>query len=76
MEDEQAPTTHQLLKELNRAVKAQMSVWYILKTGVIYGVGFVIGSTIVATIAINASLLIFGDFPAFRAIVELAKLHP
>lgn len=38
------------LKALNASVRRQNAVWHIFMTGVIYGLGFFIGSAILATI--------------------------
>ncbi len=54
------------LAELNAAVKKQNSVTHIFLTGIIYGVGFVVGSTILATIAIGVFLPFFSDIPWVR----------
>jgi hypothetical protein len=39
------------LEQLNAAVKTQNSIRHIFMTGVIYGVGFFLGSAVIATIA-------------------------
>jgi threonine/homoserine/homoserine lactone efflux protein len=54
------------LKVLNTAVKTQNSVGHIFMTGVIYGVGFVVGSAILATIAIGIFGPTIADIPWVR----------
>ncbi|MEN9413610.1 MAG: hypothetical protein RLZZ342_697 [Candidatus Parcubacteria bacterium] len=67
------PSTRDLLIQLNTYARTQMSTLYIFKTGIIYGVGFVVGSTIVAAILINTSLLLFGEFPLVQTIVHFIQ---
>ncbi len=73
MTDQPETTTHELLRELNASVKRQMGVWYTLRNGIIYGVGFVIGSSIIAAILINGSLLLFGHTGWMQAIIRLVN---
>ena len=49
--EEQRDKIIEELKELNVKMSRQNSVGHILMTGVIYGVGFFIGSVVIATIA-------------------------
>jgi hypothetical protein len=49
------------LKQLNRTLAAQRSVGHILYTGIIYGVGFFIGSAIIATIALGVFGPVVGE---------------
>lgn len=74
-DDSPQPTISELIRELIAINQRQMSMLYTLRNGVIYGVGFVIGSSILAAILINASILLFGDFPFFRTIMELVRGH-
>ena len=39
--------------ELNKKIARQLSIKYIFMTGIIYGIGFFIGSAILATIALG-----------------------
>jgi len=54
------------LKALNAAVKRQNSIPRIFLTGVIYGIGFVVGSAILATIAIGIFGPTLADIPWVR----------
>lgn len=56
--------------ELNENVKRQMSARHILKTGIIYGIGFVIGSAIIATIVIGLLSPFFESIPWVRNTFE------
>lgn len=64
-----------LLAELVAHARTQNSTLHTFKTGIIYGIGFVVGSSIIAAILINASLLIFGKYPLVRAVVELVQMQ-
>ena len=48
------------LEILNASIKKQSSKIHIISTGVIYGIGFFIGSAIIATIALGILGPIFG----------------
>lgn len=48
------------LEELNIKIEQQSSVKYLLTTGIIYGIGFFIGSAILATIVLGILGPIFG----------------
>ncbi len=50
---EQRDSIIEQLESLNTKMARQNSIKHIFLTGLIYGVGFVIGSTIIATIAIG-----------------------
>lgn len=73
MTDGPETTTHELLRELNASVRHQMSVWYTFRTGVIYGVGFVVGSSILAAVLINASVILFGHTAWMQAVIHLVR---
>ncbi len=49
------------LERLNTNVEKQMSVLYGLRNGVIYGLGFVIGSTLLSAFIVTVVLQFFGD---------------
>lgn len=49
------------LTELSRQLEAQTSVWYALRNGMIYGVGFVIGSTVLTGLIVTFGFTFFGD---------------
>lgn len=71
---EDSRSTRDLLIELTDYARTQMSTLYIFKTGIIYGVGFVIGSSIVAATLINLSLLFFGHYRFVQMLVELVRM--
>ncbi len=48
------------LEVLNAKMDRQSSIRQILKTGIIYGIGFFIGSAIIATIALGVLGPLFG----------------
>lgn len=56
--------------ELNENVKRQMSARHILKTGIIYGIGFVIGSAIIATVALGLMSPFFENIPWVHNVYE------
>ncbi|HYF10524.1 MAG TPA: hypothetical protein VD967_02880 [Candidatus Paceibacterota bacterium] len=49
------------LEELNERVENQASVWYVLRNGIIYGAGFIIGSTVLTALAVSIVLFFFED---------------
>lgn len=55
--------TVEQLKKLNLAIEKQYAVGRIFITGVIYGVGFVAGSTIVASMLVGILLQFAVDIP-------------
>ncbi|MCE9541273.1 hypothetical protein K8R03_01785 [Candidatus Kaiserbacteria bacterium] len=61
--DHQRDTIIEQLEKLNKKVSRQNSVGFIFMTGIIYGVGFVIGSAVIATIALGLLLPYFSDIP-------------
>lgn len=48
------------LEELNIKIEQQSTIKYLLTTGIIYGIGFFIGSAILATIVLGILGPIFG----------------
>ena len=66
--------TQALLAELVAHARIQNSTLHTFKTGVIYGIGFVVGSSIVAALLINLSLLFFGHYRFVQALVELIRM--
>ncbi len=60
------------LEGLNEKVARQNSWAHIFTAGLIYGVGFVIGSTILASILLGTILPILRQTPYMRAIID----HP
>ena len=61
------------LASLNRNTERQLSVWHIFLTGIIYGVGFVVGTTIFATVLLHVLGILFDDVPLLRPIVEIVR---
>jgi len=49
------------LERLNSNVERQMSLAYGLRNGVIYGLGFVIGSTLLTAVIVTFGLTFFGN---------------
>ncbi|MCE9644124.1 hypothetical protein K8Q93_02710 [Candidatus Parcubacteria bacterium] len=47
------------LEKLNEQVESQASVWRVLRNGMIYGVGFVVGSTILTAVIASIVLRFF-----------------
>ncbi len=58
------------LEILNIKIDRQNSIRHILKTGIIYGIGFFIGSAILATIALGVFGPIFGKIEWVRTNFE------
>ncbi len=58
--EEQNAKIIEQLEILNSGIKRQNSIKHIVLTGIIYGVGFFIGSAIIATIALGFLGPIFG----------------
>ncbi len=54
------------LEVLNIKIDLQNSIRHILKTGIIYGIGFFIGSAILATIALGVLGPLFGKIEWIR----------
>ncbi|RJR13351.1 hypothetical protein C4585_02220 [Candidatus Parcubacteria bacterium] len=59
--EEQRDRIIQKLEMLNENVERQMSVWYTFRNSVIYGVGFIVGSTIFTALVVSFGLTLFGD---------------
>ena len=49
------------LEVLNERVERQMSLWHVFRNGIIYGVGFIAGSTVLTAIVVSIVLRFFGD---------------
>ncbi len=47
------------LEKLNIQVERQASVWHVFRNGIIYGVGFIVGSTVVTAIVVSIVLRFF-----------------
>lgn len=73
--EEQRSEIIEQLEVLNAMVKKQNSVRHIFITGIIYGIGFVVGSAILATIALGILGPLLGNIPwihdTFQAGAEL-----
>ena len=59
--EEQRDHINQNLEVLNEQVERQTSVWYVLRNGIIYGIGFIVGSTILTAVVVSIVLRFFGD---------------
>ncbi len=49
------------LGTLSNQLKKQMSLWHTFRNGIIYGVGFIVGSTVVTAFIVTLGLQFFGD---------------
>lgn len=58
--EEQRDRIIEKLELLNENVERQMSVWYTLRNSVIYGIGFIVGSTIFTALLVSFGLTFFG----------------
>lgn len=47
------------LEILSELLKRQMSVWHVFRNGLIYGAGFVVGSTIVTAVVVTILINLF-----------------
>ena len=63
MEDLGVETGHVVknLEILNERVAKQMSPWRVFRDGVIYGTGFIVGSTILTALVVTIVLKFFPD---------------
>lgn len=64
----------QRLQVLNTQIKEQMSIWHVFRNGMIYGIGFVIGSTILTALIVTIVLQFFGDTIFGEVISWIAKI--
>jgi hypothetical protein len=72
--EEQRDTIIDQLEMLNTKMAQQNSIKHIFLTGVIYGVGFFIGSVILATIAFGITSPFFGKIDWIRDNFERGAL--
>lgn len=49
------------LEQLNSNVERQMSVWYTFRNATIYGIGFIVGSTLFTAAVVSLGLTFFGN---------------
>ena len=49
------------LEVLSQQMQKQMTVWYAFRNGVIYGIGFVVGSTVLTALLVTFGFTFFGD---------------
>lgn len=61
MHDADDVTISAALTGLSKQLEAQTSVWYALRNGIIYGMGFVIGSTILTALIVTFGFTFFGN---------------
>lgn len=61
------------LEELNTNMKKQVSIRHMFFIGMIYGVGFIIGSTVVAVVLLHILGVLFGDVPLLENIVDIVR---
>lgn len=59
---------------LNKQVAKQSSLSHMFMVGIVYGVGFVVGSAILATIALGIVAPLFGKIPWVKASFESGSL--
>ena len=70
MEEDQHEKIIEQLKLLNKQVAKTNSFSRMLVIGIMYGIGFVIGSAILATLALGFFAPLFTDIPWIRASFE------
>ena len=63
------------LKTFNETLKKQQSSRRLLRNGMLNGVGFVIGTTILAGIGISILVFFLGDLPIVGSLVEQVKIN-
>lgn len=68
--EDQRDTIIEQLEVLNKKVARQNSIGFIFMTGVIYGIGFVVGSAILATIALGILLPYTSNVPWIQSTFE------
>lgn len=75
--DDQRDKIIEHLELLNRQVARQNSLGRMLLAGVVYGIGFFVGSAVIATIALGLFGPWFGQFAWVRAAFEtgVSLLH-
>jgi hypothetical protein len=61
------------LEVLNKNVELQMSLWYAFRNGVMYGIGFVIGSTVLTAFVVSFVLTFMSNTVFAEAIMWLAN---
>lgn len=64
------------LKSLNETIRKQQTVFYLLRKGMLNGIGLVIGTSILAGIVISSLVYLFGDVPYIGSVVEQVDLSP
>ena len=62
------------LEELNRQIRTQNSIKQTFYKGIIYGIGFVIGSTLLAAAALSLFAQFFEDTPIFGDLIERSNI--
>jgi hypothetical protein len=58
------------IKTLNDTLKKQHTIGHLLRDGMLRGIGFVIGTTILAGAIISALVFLFEDVPLVGPVVE------
>jgi hypothetical protein len=61
------------LAALNANVELQMSLWYAFRNGLMYGVGFIIGSTVLTALVVSFVLTFMSDTVFSEAILWFAR---
>lgn len=64
MQEMEQAAQHEIIRglaTLSTQLKSQMSVWHTFRNGIIYGVGFIVGSTIITAFIVTIGLQFFGD---------------
>lgn len=66
-----------LLEKINRQLEKQNSLWRMVVVGIMYGIGFFLGSAVIATIAFGILGPYFGQFAWIRTAFEsgMSLLH-
>ncbi len=64
------------LEMLNAQMRKQNSVRRVFVLGIVYGIGFVVGSVIIATIGLGVTVPMLEDIPWIRATFERGAALP
>lgn len=62
------------LKIFNETIKKQQKIRRLLRNGMLNGIGFVIGTSILAGVAISILVFFFGDLPVIGSFLDKIQL--
>lgn len=63
------------LKSFNETLKRQQTIFYILRTGMLNGIGFVIGTSILAGVIISSLVYLLGDVAFIGQAIDQVELN-